>query len=671
MATMLCQLYTNHPGQPLPESRGEIYRDFVDLLYERQQDIGLHAQARAALEECGDAALAAAESTLGHLRELIEYLAAEQYAGNTTPAVDLLASQPGAARPEEVPEKKWSTFLEASLRGSGLLTLRDGRAVFLHQTLLEYLAARHATRDALARGHAYEALNRPVRYWPWTAKARIPRGIRHRRWGHRFWTPPDTDADSFVGFLLDIGYTKATEAPLILDPILKRLATHGGLEGCAFIARQTQLGTRLPDSIIATAASTLSELARAPGLDFWAHGQAALVLAALGDPRGADALALLAQDPHLASWSREQAAEALAGIGDPRGADLLALLAQDPHLDGGWRVEAAEALAALGDPRAADPLVLLAQDPHLASRHRVRAAEALAGIGDRRGADPLALLARYLHLVGGHRVDAAAALARRGDRRGDRRGADLLALLARDPHLDGGYRVDAAAALARLGDPRGADLLALLAQDPHLDGGYRVDAAAALARLGDPYAADLLTLFAQDPDRDGFHRVRAAAALAGLGDRRGADLLALLARDPDLARGYQVDAAEALAGLGDPRAADPLALLAQDPHFGGGHRVATAVALARLGDPRGADLLALLARTDSAVSGGHGRGAGPARRPARRRPPRPSRPGPGPPQPAPQDGGHVSQEQAPRFSQMTVTPTPLGQRGATRCDLRR
>jgi hypothetical protein len=74
MATMLCQLYTDRPGQPLPESRGEIYRAFTDLLYERQQDIGLHAQIHAALKECGDAALAAAENTLGRLRELIEYL---------------------------------------------------------------------------------------------------------------------------------------------------------------------------------------------------------------------------------------------------------------------------------------------------------------------------------------------------------------------------------------------------------------------------------------------------------------------------------------------------------------------------------------------------------------------------------------------------------------------
>jgi hypothetical protein len=148
-----------------------------------------------------------------------------------------------------------------SLHGSGLLTLRAGKAVFLHQTLLEYLAARHATRDEPARAHAYKALNRPARYWPWTATADIPQGIRRPRWGRRFWMPPSEHADSFVGFLLDIGYAEATEAPLILDPVLKRLVTHGGVEGCAFIARQTQLGTRLPDSITGTAAETLSELA--------------------------------------------------------------------------------------------------------------------------------------------------------------------------------------------------------------------------------------------------------------------------------------------------------------------------------------------------------------------------------------------------------------------------
>jgi hypothetical protein len=205
--------------------------------------------------------------------------------------------------------------------------LRAGEAVFLHRTLLEYLAARHATRDEPARAHAYKALNHPARYWPWTHEADIPEGIRRRRWGGRFWTPPDADADSFVGFLLDIGYTETTEAPLILDPVLKRLVTQGGLAGCTFIARQTQLGTRLPDSITDTAASTLSELARAPKLKLEARMQAAEALAGLGDRRGAELLVLLAQDPDLAVLYRVAAAAALARLGDRRGAEIFT---QDP-----------------------------------------------------------------------------------------------------------------------------------------------------------------------------------------------------------------------------------------------------------------------------------------------------------------------------------------------------
>jgi uncharacterized protein YjeT (DUF2065 family) len=263
MATMLCQLYTAHPDRPLQKSRGQIYKDFLELLDERQRASALRAQTRAALQECGDDALTAAEKSLTNLQDLIACLAAERRTGNIAPALDILASQPEAARPKRFPEAEWRTFLDEILRSSGLLTVHAGEVVFLHQTLLEYFAAQHATRDAMTRARTYNALSRTARYWPWTDEP----DIRPRMWGRRFWKPPASDSNhSFLGFLLDLGYAKPTDSTPVLNRLLKRLATRGGFAGSKFIAHQAQLGTRLPNSVTRAAADTLSVLARDPKL---------------------------------------------------------------------------------------------------------------------------------------------------------------------------------------------------------------------------------------------------------------------------------------------------------------------------------------------------------------------------------------------------------------------
>ncbi|MEU7061743.1 trypsin-like peptidase domain-containing protein [Streptomyces sp. NPDC046197] len=461
MATMLCQLYTDHPDQRLPDSRGKIYLAFVDLLYERQLTVGLRAQACAALQESGQDAVAEAEHMLDSLPDLIAYLAAERHAGNTAPALDLLSTQLAARRPSKVSEAKWRIFLEAALRGSGLLTLRAGEAVFLHQTLLDYLAARYHTRDQHSRLQAYGKLNHPARY----RRGAIEPGVSPRVWGRRFWKPPRKHADSFVGFLIDLGYADATGSTSALDRLLMRLATQGGLEGCEFIARQARQGTWLPQSITRSAAVTLADLAREPRRLFgvWDRVKAARALAELGEQLGIDLLASLAQDPLLSGGEHVIAAEALAGLGNPRGADLLVSFTQDSSL-GQCRVKAAWALAGLGDLRGLDAFALMAQDSNLDDADRLDAAEVLAGLDPRRA----------VKLMTG-RTPQRPFEALAGVR--DQLGVDLLASLAQDPSLVGWLRVRAAGALAELGDRRAAGLLALLAHNPDLRSDDRARAA--------------------------------------------------------------------------------------------------------------------------------------------------------------------------------------------------
>ena len=40
MASILCQLHAVAPNQPLPAGRGQIYADFISLLYKRQHAAG-------------------------------------------------------------------------------------------------------------------------------------------------------------------------------------------------------------------------------------------------------------------------------------------------------------------------------------------------------------------------------------------------------------------------------------------------------------------------------------------------------------------------------------------------------------------------------------------------------------------------------------------------------
>ncbi|MFD0501884.1 NACHT domain-containing protein [Streptomyces chiangmaiensis] len=563
MISMLCQLHAAAPHGSLPASRGEIYRDFIALLHERQHARSL-APDPTGLGRYGPGALAQAEHTLDHLHDVIAHLAAERHRGRTVSAIQIVEALPQAQRPQRVPVEAWRTFLHASLRGSGLLTDRAGDLVFLHQTLLEYMAARHATRDPETTAHTLrQVFHQPVRCSP-LAKllAGGPPGVRPRMWPFKYWQPPRQDS-SVVGFLID-----AAQASSSADctRYLARLASRrAGLYGCEFIIRQVELGTAVPGEVLRATAGLLHSLATANTLDGPDRRRAVDALAKLDDRPIADLLHTLATDNTLDSRDRMLAIDALAKLDDRPIADLLHTLATDNTVDRYGRRDAARALVKLGDQRAADVLHTLATDTTI----------------DRYG-----------------RRDAARALVRLGDQRA----ADVLHTLATDTTLDTSDRLDAAEALANLGDQRGTDVLHNLTTDTTIGDHVRVDAAARLAQLGDLRAAKPLHTLATGTTLYPAKRLDAAAALAKLGDQRGADLLHTLIADTTVKDYVRRDAAEALANLGGQRAADPLYTLATDISIGEFVRVDAAARLAKLGDQRGADLLHTLA-TDTTNSG--------------------------------------------------------------------
>ena len=192
VASMLCQLHADSPSEPLPASRGQIYHDFIALLHERQYSPGAAGAlaGRAGLNRYGPGALAQAERTLDHLHDVIAHLAAERRGGSVVPAITIVESQAEAQRPPRVPIEVWRAFLRGSLRASGLLIERADDLVFLHQTLLEYLAARHATRDLEAASHTLEQVFHQTARYRRNSYNRDAPGVRRRLWWSSHWEPP-------------------------------------------------------------------------------------------------------------------------------------------------------------------------------------------------------------------------------------------------------------------------------------------------------------------------------------------------------------------------------------------------------------------------------------------------------------------------------------------------
>jgi hypothetical protein len=371
LASMLCRLQVAAPGEPLPASRGKIFKDFIALLRERQytSDSAVRErQTRYAVLKRYPGATAQAERTLSSLHVLIAHLAAERYRGDTRPAITILESRPEAKRPQDVPQDKWRDFLGASLRASGLLTVRGHEYEFLHQTFLEYFAACDATRDERARHEALLGM--------------LPQG----RWAryHHFGEVPAGIDSSYYGFVIETWQEgQGDQRPLI--KVLKRWASPGNEAGREFLAQQVILGTALPDSVTHAVEENLEWLARFR-IPRYANNSAAATLARLDHDRGAR----LACDPACVGPPRRHAARELAKLGDKRGPDLLATLASDARLDSITRLMACGELADFDRPRATEILATLARDSSLDIYDRYRAAKELGSLGDERSTPLLA-----------------------------------------------------------------------------------------------------------------------------------------------------------------------------------------------------------------------------------------------------------------------------------------
>ncbi|MFF0706436.1 NACHT domain-containing protein [Streptomyces tendae] len=496
MAFMLCQLHLAQPERPLPAGRTAVYDAFTDLLYENNHSKRVAASHEKAIENlvhslqsprARQEADKAARQVHQHLPELVDYLAHQWLIGNETAVSEVLASHEAVRRPDKVRAEQWDAFLEDLLRHTGLLVHHADGLNFPHQTLLEYRAARYATRDKQARTQLLQTLV--------TSSKTSPDG--------RF-EPPALEP-SYLGFLLDGLLAPQDRITAETIQFVEELTAQGGFSACRFLTTQVQLRTNLPPG------PTAARLAR------------------------------LADDTSLDGSTRVEAAEALAWVNREAGAARLTKFT-DISLYSFVRVEAAEALARVDGEAGAAYLARLADDTSLDDADRVQTAEALAWVDREAGAAHLARLADDTSLNRSFRLEAARVLTE-VDRD---TGIACLTRLADDSSLNDADRVQTAEALAWVNREAGAAHLARLADDTSLNDADRVEAARVLTWADRDTGAARLTSFINDTSQNGSLRVGAAWVLARVDRDAGAAHLARLADDTSLNDAYRLRAARVL-----------------------------------------------------------------------------------------------------------------------------
>ncbi|NHI12158.1 hypothetical protein STPH2_7529, partial [Streptomyces sp. KO7888] len=353
MAFMLCQLYLAHPERSLPTGRTAVYDEFTDLLYENNHSKHVAASHEDAIENlmhslqsprARQEADKAARQVHQRLPELIDYLAHQWWlTGQQAPVSEVLASHEAVRRPDRVRPQRWDAFLEDLLRHTGLLVHHADGLHFPHQTLLEYRAARYATRDKQARTQLLQTLV--------TSSKTSPDG---------HFEPPALEP-SYLGFLLDGLLAPQDRITVETIQFVEELTAQGGFSACRFLTTQVQLRTSLPPG---STAARLARLADDTSLNGSTRVEAAEALAWVDGEAGVARLTKFI-DISLYSFARVEAAEALARVDREAGAAQLARLTRNTSLNDVDRVQAAEALAWVDGEAGAAHLARLAADTSL------------------------------------------------------------------------------------------------------------------------------------------------------------------------------------------------------------------------------------------------------------------------------------------------------------------
>jgi Trypsin-like peptidase domain len=550
IATIICVIFASDPERNLPHSRADLYEQFLALLMDKAI-YQLHELGRLQdrLKPYGSSSQDAIDSILAQSRRLMESLASGRLATPTKESlIDHAEILTEPTRPQNVPVSVWRGVLEEVLRQSGVIFERGNDFVFVHHTLMEYLAAcalaskapswldKYKLRIAAGRGESLALFTVSVMHRNGIDLiGGTPRVLTIRKLVHaRLVASLAYEGLPLPSRTVDVARERLTSLAAQRHnfmPDVVRDHVWDYEDDCVLAAKSLILLDK-ESGLVALARAALDPTVG--GFNMYGYNE----LLDLDREHGLSILTGLASSSEIEGSDRVAVARFVLGENRDLGLQAAERLSLDPSVETVFRTEMGFKLLELDSDRGVPVLTRLVADPlmeHDRTECESRLAEVDRGLCTAAMAELIAnseakLLDRFGTVMRLMTLDRRMALR-------------TLESLAADPQNSGFVRARAAVALSEESPSAGRRTLQALARDERAPGFYRVfclewswQASGDKDRL-----FDLLTL-ASERGLAGRWRVFAAEQLAGIDPELGLRALAKIRADVTVRRVWRLRA---------------------------------------------------------------------------------------------------------------------------------
>ncbi|GAA2402349.1 hypothetical protein GCM10010404_70270 [Nonomuraea africana] len=341
MATILCQLHAVDPSYPLPRGRYGAYLRFFELLRDRFYECspgGINDQLHRLLGRYGRQAREAIDGLPREILSGLGNIAFRQQRERVPDALTRIKEGLASLRSRDMSRSRWEILVVQVLRRTGLVVVQGDNLNFIHQTLREFLAAKHAADNA---DFSEEEFQRLCRKRQSSDEGRVT-----------------TYLSSYDRFLVAAWITEGGAPPGLFD-LLKALSAHySSAAGISDLIRdQVDLGQEIRD----TAARTLMHMIGS------SNGSAAISaaedLASVDVSSAVEVLSLALKNSGLTFVDRARLSKKVIEFDPTRAVDVFVELSMDRRLSIMYRDYATDCLVTIDGLRAAHVMSDMIAEP--------------------------------------------------------------------------------------------------------------------------------------------------------------------------------------------------------------------------------------------------------------------------------------------------------------------